>query len=114
MCHAKYKTKYGVMVEIICGTRAMYALGELPPFDMQEIKLKAIEERFSEYKTPEELLAALPRVMPMRKADFFKAAAVKGHHAFDGEEMKKLPKLEWNMLYNMTKTAALPISDSDL
>ena len=47
MCHAKYKTKYGVLVGMINGSQACYCLGELPPFDVQGAKLMAIEQHFS-------------------------------------------------------------------
>ncbi len=51
-CHAKYKTKYGVLVEMINHNQACYCKGELPPFDIQDAKLMKIAEDFSQYTLP--------------------------------------------------------------
>lgn len=105
MCNAKYKTRYGVMVEIMLvqdGKQvAMYALGELPPFDLQDAKLMKIEQDFTEYKTPEDLLNALPKVAPMDKATFIKPTGVPGHYSVDDHMFAQLPKFEWNQMYNL-------------
>jgi hypothetical protein len=69
-CTAKYKVKYGVMVEITIDSRAFYAVAELPPWDIQDAKLMKIAEDYEQYKTPEELLAALPKIMPLDKKQF--------------------------------------------
>jgi len=108
ICNAKYKTKYGVMVEILMAEGdkqvAMYAMAELPPFDLQDAKLMKIEEDFSEYKTPEALLNALPKIAPMDKTTFMKPTMVPGHWAFDERMFATIPKFEWNQMYNLAST----------
>ena len=68
MCHAKYKTKYGVLVKLINGSKACYCRGDIPPFDISDAKLMMIEEQYTQFPTPEELLAALPKSTPLRGA----------------------------------------------
>jgi hypothetical protein len=102
MCYAKYKTKYGVLVEMINGTQACYCLGELPPFDLQDAKLMAIQQHFSQYNSPAELLAALPCIKPLARGDFLKETSFAGHYTFNAEMMAGLESMNWSQLYNMT------------
>ena len=51
-CTAKYKTKFGVLVEMINNDLACYCRGELPPFDIQVAKMMQIEEDFKQFTTP--------------------------------------------------------------
>ena len=104
MCHAKYKTKYGVLVEFINGSQACYCRGELPPFDIQDAKFMAIEQHFGQYKTPAELLAALPTIHPLARGDFLKPTAYDGHYIFNAEMMAGLETMDWSQMYNMTGT----------
>ena len=109
MCTAKYKTKFGVLVEFVLeqgGKKvAMYALGDLPPFDIQDAKLMKIEETFSAYKTPEALLAALPKVTPLDRTHFLKETNMPGHWSFDNKMFETISKFDWNQLYNLGPTA---------
>ena len=108
MCHAKYKTKYGVLVEIINGHQAAYCQGELPPFDIQDAKLMKIEEDFKQYNTPEELLAALPNITPLARGDFLQATPYAGHFKFNRPMMEGLEMMDWSQLYNMTGVGPKP------
>ncbi len=104
-CHAKYKTKYGVLVEMINGSQACYCRGELPPFDIQDAKFMAIEQHFSQYTTPAELLAALPTIHPLARGDFLRQTSYDGHYTFNAEMMAGLETMNWSQLYNMTGLA---------
>jgi hypothetical protein len=102
MCYAKYKTKYGVLVEMINGKQACYCLGAIPPFDISDAKLMAIQQQFSQYSTPAELLAALPTIKPLARGDFLKETSYEGHYTFNAEMMVGLETMNWSQLYNMT------------
>jgi hypothetical protein len=106
MCHAKYKTKYGVLVEMINGKQACYCKGEIPPFDLQDAKLMAIEKHFIQFKTPADLLAALPTIKPLARGDFLKQTSYDGHYTFNAEMMEGLESMNWSQLYNMTGAQA--------
>ncbi len=101
MCHAKYKTKYGVLVELINGKQACYCLVDLPPSDIQDGKLMKIEENFKQIKTPAELLAALPSCTPLARGEFLKETSFEGHFKFNAEMMAGLEMMNWSQLYNM-------------
>ena len=106
MCHAKYKTKYGVLVEMINGSQACYCLGELPPFDIQDAKMMAIEQHFSQYNSPAELLAALPTIHPLARGDLLKETSNDGHHTFNAKMMAGLYIMNCSQSYNMTGAKA--------
>jgi hypothetical protein len=99
-CAAKYKVRYGVIVEITIGNRAFYAAAELPPWDIQDAKLMKIAEDYEQYKTPEELLAALPKIMPLDKKQFLTPTKNAGHFKFKADMLKNLPIFEWSQMYN--------------
>ena len=103
ICRARYKTKYGVLVEIILNGKAMYCKADLPPHAIQDAKLMKIEEDFKEYSTPEALLAALPRVSPLDRKVFLVDTAVVGHYKIDETMLSGVAKLEWNQLYNLAR-----------
>ena len=47
-CKARYKTKFGVMVEIVIKGQAMYCQAEFPPNNVQDAKLMKMEKDFQE------------------------------------------------------------------
>ena len=110
-CYSRYKAKYGVCVEIVMNNRAFYSLAELPPFDLQDAKLMMIEENYQEHKTPEALLAALPRIKPLDRSAFLTPTQHDGHYKFDGEMLKTIPTFEWNQLYNLNRLGKVPAED---
>jgi hypothetical protein len=81
-------------------------LASLPPFDIQDAKLMKIAEDFAEYKTPEALLAALPKVKPIARGTLFQPTKHEGHWKFDGGLFSTIPKFEWHQLYNLTDAEA--------
>jgi hypothetical protein len=103
-CRAKYKTRFGVLVEMINGNQACYCMAELPPADIQDAKLLKIEETFKQFTTPQELLDALPTIKPLARGDFLKETPHEGHYAFNATMMAGLESMSWSQLYNMTGT----------
>ena len=101
-CKAKYKTKYGVLCEMINGNQACYCLADLPPNDVQYAKLMQIQKDFKQFNTPAELLAALPSINPLARGDFLQATVHAGHFKFNKPMMEGLETLTWSQLYNMT------------
>ena len=107
-CTAKYRTKFGVLVEMINGTQACYCLGELPPCDIQDAKMLKIAENFKQFTTPKQLLDALPNIKPLARGEFLKETGHEGHYAFNAEMMAGLEMMNWSQLYNMTGTVVVP------
>ena len=108
ICTAKYKTKFGVLVEMINGNQACYCMAELPPADIQDAKMLKIEETFKQFTTPQELLDALPKIKPLARGEFLKPTAHEGHYAFNATMMAGLEMMNWSQLYNMTGTVVVP------
>ncbi len=102
-CRARYKTKFGVVVEILANNTALYCKAELPPFDLQDAKSMKIEEDYKQYDTPEKLLEALPRIKPFDRSLFLKPTQHEGHYHFDEFMYSELECLEWSQLYNFRK-----------
>ena len=102
-CGTKYKTRYGVLVEIVIKNKgSMYCSAEVPPFDIQDVKGMAIQEQYKKCETPEELLAALPRIVP-RQGLVIERPGYFGHHAINVSKMEGVPTLDWSQLYNFRK-----------
>ena len=73
-CKARYKTKFGVMVQIVIKGQATYCRAELPPCNIEDAKFVMMEKDFQEHKTPEALLSALPMIAPLDKKIFLTQA----------------------------------------
>ena len=102
-CKARYKTKWGVLVELILKGMCMYCRAELPPESMKDAKAMQIQRTFASYKTPEDLLDALPVIQPRDQKKFITPhpCGREGFWKFDNDQMKGLNKLEWNQLFNL-------------
>jgi hypothetical protein len=102
LCNAKYRHKFGVLIEIINGTQASYCLAPLPFDDFQDAEMMIVEKSFTQFNTPAELLAALPAFRPFARGDLLQETAHEGHYHLNAEMMEGLATLEWSQLYNMT------------
>ena len=80
---------------------AAYALADHPPFDLKYVKTMAIQERFKEMKTPQELYAALPKATPLDQGVFLAPTANPGVFRFDVPLFRSIAKFEWDQLYNL-------------
>ena len=61
-----------------------------------------IQKDFSQYQTPEEVIAALPQINPLARGDFLTPTPYAGHFKFNAAMMEGLEMMEWSQLYNMT------------
>ena len=100
VCKTRYKTKFGVLCEMFGSDPkiAYYAKAEFPPGSLRDVKFMAIEERFQNCVTPEELLAALPKVSPRAVGTVFQPAGPRGAFRIMKSTWETLPKLEWFQL----------------
>ena len=111
MCGKRYQPKFGVLVEIVHrmgpgkAEMACYALAEHPPFNLKDLKAMAIQERFQNLKTPQELYEALPKAKPLDRGVFLKPVAEKeGFYKFDVPMFKSIPEFQWDQLFNLPET----------
>ena len=74
VCDARYRTSFGVLMEILVGNNAMYIKGSLPPRGIQDAKMMFLESEYANYTSPKALLDALPDVSPLDKNVFMSQA----------------------------------------
>ena len=103
VCHTRYKTKFGVLTEILDVPKASayYALAEFPPDGLKDVKMMAIEEKFKHCSTPQELLASLPKIVPWKFGTLLHPAGPKGAWHIDMKQLEGLAHLSWYQLYNL-------------
>ena len=67
LCAARYRTRHGVLVDIVIkGQRqqALYAKADFPPDDIKDLKAMAVEHKLRHATRPQELLASCPTIYP--------------------------------------------------
>ena len=99
----RYRTKFGVLTEIVDGKKAYYALAEFPPQGIQDAKFMAIEQSFKKRANPQELLDSLPKITPAAIGTVIMPTGRKGEYQLDRNYFKDLPKHKWFQLFNLTK-----------
>ena len=67
-CCCRYKTKFGLLIEVISTGVACYVLADLPPQHMGDLKAAIVQQIMGNgVQTAEELFARLPDVKPASK-----------------------------------------------
>ena len=97
------------MCEISMPERSLYALADFPPHSIEDAKRMCVEKRFGGARTPEELLAILPRAKPFDNGVFLTPlAGLEGIYKFDVPLFKTIEKFKWDQLYNLAGVAEKP------
>ena len=96
-CSARYKPKYGMLVELRIGLNIFYALAKTPEDAPKDL------ERRTHCQTPEELLENLRSVWPLDSGEILRPLGAGAPNSFKitKEDMGKLPFLPWDQLYNL-------------
>ena len=121
ICKAKYKTRFGMFVEVRRLDRAVYqALADCCDWDDRDLKALILEDddRYKDAKTPEDLYSMIPSVHPtegefIRKArpsDFWKSKSLPEASIMDGiykmenvHILKELEKWDWKDMTHFFK-----------
>ena len=110
-CGARYKSTWGVLIEIVREDVASYCLAEIPPQHLQDAKGMIIEQKYLKVKNAKELYDAIHICTPIAKSCFqqlmgIDGQPVEGHwKVLDAELLHALPKFEWAQLYNLPSVA---------
>ena len=103
-CGARYRTKFGVVCEIVVGPNDVrYCRAECPDYDMKDIKFMTFEEQFGQRDmSPQELCDALPGFQPMNRGVFLQEIPTNpGHYHFDRNMFEDLgPMMEWHDIFH--------------
>ena len=96
-CHAKYRTSWGVLMEIFKNGVACYCLADLPPENTFDVKGMLIQERYKHVKDAAELYKAIPRIVPLARDAF---VPIPGRHGMwkllAMKELEERPRFDWN------------------
>ena len=72
VCPAKYKTRFGMLVDLIYKGTAHYMRALIPPQHLQDAKFMAVQERFkvalASMTTAQQLYDAVPHALPLDRA----------------------------------------------
>ena len=104
VCPAKYKTRYGVMVEIIVQGAAHYCVADIPPQHLQDAKFMSTQRRFramlSTMTSAEQLYNVAPRARPMDRGAFLTSRAVNdGVYTFNKPLFDQPPRFDRDILF---------------
>ena len=102
-CGAKYKTKYGVLTELIIEKSAYYVMAEFPPQSLCDAKFMAIQEKFKRVSTAEELLASSPQITPSAIGSVLTPTLKHGEFKINKAMFEGLPSFNWFQLYNLSQ-----------
>jgi hypothetical protein len=67
VCRAKYMTKFGVLIEVVQPHAVSYMLADFPPNTLGDVRAMAMEREHEGAKSPAELFAAVPNLVPASK-----------------------------------------------
>ncbi len=101
VCSAKYKVRYGVLVEMVKENQTFYLKGQFPPEDIGDLKRMAVEQGMQKHKdldTARKFLESLPHAHPCSENHFFKTQ-FEGVYRLDPEFLAELPMFNWDLVY---------------
>ena len=106
VCTARYRAKFGVLIEIIRGDKALYCKADCPDDHVKDAKAMIIERntQAAGHRTPEELYRALPVMRPMDRGDLLTATGATGHFTIDKEAWSLMPTLKWTVIFALATT----------
>ena len=106
-CNTRYRAKFGVIIEIIRGGKALYCKSDCPTEHIKDAKAMAIERNTAAHNhaTPESLYAALLVMRPMDQGAFLEATEQVGHYQMDLDHFYALPELKWADIFAMVLNA---------
>ena len=124
MCNTKYKTKFGMLLELalpVDGFKKIphYAMSVFSTKGVQYANALAVERLITDngrdMSTPHQMLQNLPKVVPLAKGSLFrqckrgegvdKSDDMEGVFQGVGIELSKLPIFHWDQLFNLVEQA---------
>ena len=116
-CGARYKTKFGMLVEIHSGGASTFFIAEVSNKDAEDVRAMRLEQELNP-KNHKDLWDMIPNFQPMDPADILRPVK---DHEFNSKEQKeaydpstvlkfldadaaeKVPKWKWDSLFNLFK-----------
>jgi len=88
VCGAGYKTRFGMMLEMVFKGSAHYVKAHIPEKDWYDTKMMAVERRMSHVRTPMELYDALPVTKPLDRGAFLEPTTLDGGLQIQREDVQ--------------------------
>jgi hypothetical protein len=106
-CAARYKTKFGMLVEFVMGNQAFYCRAPICDFHAFDAKALLIQEKVAHLAltNPHDLLAHIPKVEPVAVGTHFRQVLrddgrpKEGVYKFAPDTFDALPEMQWASLY---------------
>ena len=106
-CGTRYRTKFGVIIEIVIKGVPYYARATFPEGDWLDVKFLAVERAFSGYSSGQALLDALPEVKPLDKGMVLEEVkGMEGVYRYSMKMFAGIPLMEWDNFYNLIRYTA--------
>ena len=100
ICETKYKTKYGMLVELKLRTGEIGLLKAPITNDLsKDIKFMSVQQQHSAAESAQDLFDSIPSVEPIMRDTVFTPTTKKGVFRFRNELYQDLPELDWNKLW---------------
>jgi hypothetical protein len=105
VCGARYKTRYGVLIEIVQKDTAKYMMAGFPPDSIGDVRAAAMERKHSEACTPAELFAAVPNLVPRSKL-LLQVVEEGVYSITTPEALLSCGAFKWEQMFNLKPTKA--------
>jgi hypothetical protein len=105
ICGAKYKTSFGVLIEIVQQHAVSYMMADYPPDSIGDVRAAAMEREHANANTPAELFAAVPNLVPESKLHL--QPIDQGVYSITSHaELLACGTFKWAQMFNLKPTKA--------
>jgi hypothetical protein len=105
VCLARYKTSFGVLIEIVQKHAVNYMMADYPPDSIGDVRAAAMEREHENANTPAELFAAVPNLVPAGK--LLLRQIDKGVYSITSPgELLSCGTFKWAQMFNLKPTKA--------
>jgi hypothetical protein len=102
-CSTKYRTSFGILVEIVAHGSTFYCLSEFPPDCFFSYGSLLVQTTRLKVNTPEELLAAIPNMTPASALRLTMEAEGVYNIAVGYQDLAAKGLLNWSLVYDLPK-----------
>jgi hypothetical protein len=105
VCRARYKTGFGVLIEIVQKDTVKYMMADYPPDSIGDVRAAAMEREHSNASTPAELFAAVPNLVPAGKL-LLRLVEEGVYGITSPDELLSCGTFKWAQMFNLKPTKA--------
>ena len=99
VCGAKYRTTFGVILQMISGGQEKFVRATFPEHGMQQVKWTSVQRSYRQATTAEELLAAIPEAALAPSVAIQPVDGTKGAYSFNDKALMDIPCFKWAQIF---------------